>query len=102
MVILGFAIVALVVPLLFMVGAMSHAKTSTQTIASDTAWWYARHGEVRVAPDGYNVDVATDGSVVTVTVTAAVPVIAVLDAGPSVAITSRQIAHISPYRSARG
>ncbi|MGI9641898.1 MAG: hypothetical protein ACR2N9_03860 [Acidimicrobiia bacterium] len=102
MVVLGFAVLALVVPVLLMVGSLSHAKTTTQTIAADTAWWFARHGSVREMPDGYDVELTTDGSRVTVEVTALVPVVALIDSGPVVSITSVASAVISPYRSAHG
>ena len=100
-VLIGFGILAILLPLLLAVGAVAQARTYTSTEAADIAVWYARHGAMPEVPDGVVVEVDHANDVIAVRVAVDVEVLPVLGVGPSVSISSTATAPVSPYRSAR-
>ena len=99
-VVLGFAILALVVPVFGMVGTLAEARGVVDVIATDTAAWFARHGEI---PAGIDDDVAVHVEVRegVVHASASTRVSLLGEAGPAVTVTSHAAMAISPYRSGR-
>jgi hypothetical protein len=102
MVVLGFAILALVIPVVASVGKLAEAKGQVDTSAADVASWYARHGAV---PDDIHdqITIEVDGNAEQVRVEAltVVTLVAVGGLRVEMAVRSEAIAPVSPYRSDR-
>ena len=98
-VILGFAVLAMVIPIVLTAARLSEATSIAGDEARGVATWVARHG---VAPDSapqsdITIDV-TDG-VVHVSASMAVDLISVGGADFGTTVTSQFSVPISPYRS---
>jgi hypothetical protein len=99
-IILGGAIVALVLPLFFAIGALAEARGIVDVTAADAAAWFARHGELPAGiDDAIDVEVQVRGDVVQVVASTTVPLIG--RSGPDVTVAARATAIVSPYRSRR-
>ena len=102
MVVLGFAVVALVIPLFLSVAALTDARARVDATATDAALWVARHGTM--PPDRWDdVDITLEqsGDVVTVRATSAVQVLGVDFTAVSATVGVSRAAWVSPYRSGR-
>ena len=100
-VILGFATLALVIPIVVTAARLAEATSVVGDEARGVATWVARHG---VAPDGnHRSDIAIDVSNGAVHVTASMEVdlISIRGAGIGTSVTSLFSVPISPYRSSR-
>lgn len=103
MVVLGFAIVALVIPLFLSVAALTDARARVDVSATDAALWIARHGTL--PPDRWSdVDITVDraGDVVTVRATSPVQILGVEFTSVTATVGVDRAAWVSPYRSGRG
>jgi hypothetical protein len=101
MVILGFATLAMMLPIVLVTARMSEASAVTLEEARGVATWVARHG---TPPDqDHRSDVSIDVSDGVVHVTASVEVELISIGGAEVAttVTSSFAMPISPYRSDR-
>jgi len=102
MVVLGFAVVALAVPLFLSVAAFSDARARADLTATDAALWIARHGTM--PPEEWNdVDLTVEqaGDVVAVRATTTVQMLGVEFASVSATVGIDRTAWMSPYRSGR-
>jgi len=102
MVVLGFAIVALALPLFLAVGVLSDARVRADVAASDAALWIARHGGMP-PEDWADVEVAIvrTADVVTVRASIAVQMLGVEFTTVTASVDVSRSAWVSPYRSGR-
>jgi ketosteroid isomerase-like protein len=99
-IVLGFAIVALVLPVFSAVGTLAEARGIVDVTAADAAAWFARHGELPAGiDDGIDIEVQVQGDVVQVVASTTVRLIG--RSGPDVTLAARATAVVSPYRSRR-
>ena len=99
--VVGFAVVAMVLPALLAVLHLSQAETRVATAATDTATWIARHGFVPDAEDGLDVEVRMDSDAVVVRVRAPVRMLGVRLTTVEATVERSMNVAISPYRSNR-
>ncbi len=100
MVVIGFAIIALVIPVLVATASLAEAHGRVLTVASDGASWFARHGTELPSSDadvevGYEVEAGSVRATATITV----EVIPLIGTVLPVVITESVVVPISPYRS---
>lgn len=102
MVVLGFAIVALALPLFLAVGVLSEARARADAAASDAARWVARHGGL--PPEDWvdvEVTIVQTADVVTVRASTAVQMLGVEFTTVTASVEVSRSAWVSPYRSGR-
>ena len=99
-VLLGFAVVLLVLPILVAIGRVSAAHATTTAVATDVAHWVARHGHVPATGDEFRVHIDEDRSRVTVRVAVDVPLLPGSVGVATVEVSAMSTAVVSPYRSA--
>lgn len=100
MIVLGFAVVLVVLPVLATVARVIDANAAVTTAARDSASWVARHGTPwEGGSDSVSVATSVDGGVASATATATVTLIGV----GGIEIDRRVVATfevpVSPYRS---
>lgn len=102
MVVLGFAIVALALPLFLAVGVLSDARARADVAASDAALWVSRHGGV--PPEDWadvELTITETADVVTVRASATVQMLGVEFTTVTASVEVSRSAWVSPYRSGR-
>ena len=100
MVVIGFALVALVVPVLVATANLADAHSRVLTVASDGAAWYARHGTELPASDvAVDVDYEVEAGSVRATATITMYMVPLVGGVLPVVITESVVVPISPYRS---
>lgn len=100
-VILGFAVVALVLPIVLAVGRLSEASTIAGDEARGVATWVARHGTSPANDHQSDISIDVSGGVVHVSASIEVELVSVGGAGVATTVTSNFSMPISPYRSDR-
>lgn len=101
MLVIGFGVMLVVLPLLTMVMRMAEAADVAAGDARATATWVARHGELPDVEPRSVVDVEIHDGIVTVHSSVDVPLIAVGGARVTTTVSARYDMPISPYRSGR-
>lgn len=102
MIVLGFAVILVVLPVLTTVARVIDANAAATTTARDSASWVARHGtQWEGAGDGVSVATSVDGGVVTATARATVTLIGVGAIKIDREVVATFEVPISPYRSRR-
>lgn len=102
MIVMGFAVMLVVLPVLTTVARVIDANAAVTTVARDSASWVARHGtQWQGGHDRVSVQTSVDGGVATATATATVTLIGVggLEVNREVVATFE--VPLSPYRSDR-
>ena len=100
MVVIGFTIVALVVPVIIATAGLADAHSRVLTVASDGAAWFARHGTEFPSSDAeVEVRYEVEAGSVRATATITVEVVPLIGGVLPVAITESVVVPISPYRS---
>jgi hypothetical protein len=100
MVVIGFAIVAFVIPVVIATASLAEAHSRVLTAASDGAAWFARHGTEAPTSDaevqvGYEVEAGSVRATATITV----DVVPLMGGVLPVVISESVVVPISPYRS---
>jgi len=102
MIVLGFAVVLVVLPVLATVARVIDANAAVATAARDSASWVARHGtEWEGGSDRVSVSTSVDGGVATATATATVTLIGVGGFEIDRKVVATFKVPVSPYRSDR-
>jgi hypothetical protein len=99
--ILGFAIVAMVLPTVLTAARLSEASAIAGEDARGVAVWVARHGRMPDTDHRSDIEVEVVDGVVHVTASIAVDLVSLGGADVGTTITSRFAMPISPYRSGR-
>ncbi len=99
--ILGFAILAMVLPTVLTVARLTEASTVTGDEARGVAVWVARHGSAPETLHRSDITVEVVDGVVHVSASIAVDLISVAGASVGTTVTSRYVMPVSPYRSDR-
>lgn len=102
MVVLGFAVVALAIPLFLSVAALTDARARVDVSATDAALWVARHDTM--PPDRWSdveISIVQSGDVVTVRATTSVQILGVDFTSVTATVGVDKAAWVSPYRSGR-
>lgn len=100
MVVLGFAVVLMVLPVILTVARLAEANASVNGAARDGAMWVARHGGEPPPVEGVSVVVTDRGDAVEVSAAREVSLVGVGGAKLSTTVTSRIVMSVSRYRSA--
>jgi hypothetical protein len=100
-VVLGFAVLAMVIPVILTAARLSEASAVAGDEARGIATWVARHGSPPDAEHRSDITIDVDDGVVHVSATIAVELISVAGADVETTVTSRFSMPISPYRSGR-
>ncbi len=102
MLVLGFAVVLIVLPVLSTVARVIDANAAVSNAARDSAAWVARHGTAwSGAADGIVVETTVSDGVATSTARATVTLVGVGGLGVERDVVATFAAPISPYRSGR-
>jgi hypothetical protein len=99
--VIGFAVVAVVLPVLLAVLQLSEAEVRATTAATDVATWMARHGAVPPDDPAIDVQVAVGTDTVVVRARAPVRVFGVEFTTVEATVERLMEASVSPYRSDR-
>ena len=99
--VVGFAVVAVVLPVLLAVLALAEAEARTTTAATDAATWVARHGTDPPDDPSIELEVAVYSDMVVVRASSPVELIGVEFTRARATIEHRVEASVSPYRSNR-
>ncbi|MEN8238195.1 MAG: hypothetical protein ABFR53_03220 [Actinomycetota bacterium] len=102
MIVLGFAVILVVLPVLTTIARVIDANAAVTTAARDSASWVARHGtQWQGGSEGVSVETAVDAGVASATARARVTLIGVggIEIGREVVATFD--VPVSPYRSDR-
>jgi hypothetical protein len=100
MVVLGFAVVLMVLPVILTVARLTEANASVSGAARDGAMWVARHGGEPPEVEGVHVVVTDRGDAVEVSAAREVSLVGVGGAKLSTTVRSRVVVSVSRYRSA--
>lgn len=101
MVVLGFAVVAIVVPVVSMVVGLADARARASITAHDVAVAVARHGTHPPVDADVDVEVTVARDEITVVARIEVPIVSALGTRLAVAVAERAVMVTSPYRSGR-
>ena len=102
MIVLGFAVVGMALPLFLSVAALADARTRADVAATDAALWVARHGSLPDEQvDGVDLIVEESDDVVSVRATTTVEVLGFEFTSVSASVGVDRRAWVSPYRSGR-
>lgn len=102
MAVIGFAVLALTIPILSTVASIAEAHGEVASVAADAASWYARHGEPLASEDlGVDIVYEVDDELVVASATRSVSVIAAGGVRVALSASHTARARISPYRSGR-
>ena len=102
MMVLGFAVILVVLPVLITVARVIDANAVVSSTARDSASWLARHGTDWPGDhDGVSVSSSVDGGVASATATAKVTLIGVGSMEIDREVVASYEVPVSPYRSDR-
>jgi hypothetical protein len=99
MVVIGFAVVLMVLPVILTVAKLTEANALVSGAARDSAVWVARHGGEPPEVEGVDVVVTDRGDAVEVSAAREVQLVGVGGAGVSTTVRSRVVVSVSRYRS---
>ncbi len=99
MIVIGFAVVLMAIPVIGTVARMTEAHADVHSAARDGAVWVARHGGEPPQVDGIIVSVAETWDEVQVVATREVDLIGVLGATVARTVRSTVTVPVSAYRS---
>ena len=100
MLVLGFAVILVVLPVLSTVARVIDANAAVTTAARDSASWVARHGtQWQGGSDRVSVEVSVDGGIANATARATVTLIGVGGIEVERDVTATFEIPVSPYRS---
>jgi hypothetical protein len=99
-VVVGFAVLLMVLPVISTVARMAEAHADVHSAARDGAVWVARHGGEPPEADGIVVSVAETGDEIRVVATREVDLIGVLGATVARSVRATVTVPVSAYRSA--
>lgn len=100
MIVLGFAVMLVVLPVLTTIARVIDANAAVTTAARDSASWVARHGtQWQGGSDSVSVETSVDGGVATSTARATVTLVGVGGIGIDRAVVATFEVPVSPYRS---
>lgn len=100
-IVMGFAVVMFVLPVVSTVARLTEATASVHSAARDGAVWMSRHGEIGPQQDGVTISVVRRATSVEVTATRSVFLVGVGTKRVSTTVTSTVLVPISEYRSSR-
>ncbi|MEZ5175926.1 MAG: hypothetical protein R2823_06940 [Acidimicrobiia bacterium] len=101
MVVVGFAVLALVLPTIVLTARMVEASDIATGEARSAALWYARHGALPGSDHDSELTVQRNGDEVRVVATVRVELLSVGGTGVSTTVSGSFAMPISPYRSGR-
>ena len=101
MVVLGFAVLAMVLPTILTAARLSEASAVAGEEARGVATWVARHGSAPDTEHRSDISVEVIDDVVHVSASISVDLITVGGSSVGTTVTSRFAMPISPYRSGR-
>ena len=102
MLVLGFAVVLIVLPVLVTVARIIDANAVVSSAARDSATWLARHGTIRpVTGEGVAVETSATSDIAHATARATVTLVAVGGMKIERQVVASYDAPVSPYRSDR-
>lgn len=99
-IVVGFAVVVMVLPVIGTVARMTEAQADVHSAARDGAVWVARHGGQPPAVDGIVISVAVTSKDVQVVATREVDLMGVLGTTVGRTVRSTVTVPVSIYRSA--
>ena len=99
--VLGFAILAIVLPTVLTAARLSEASAVAQNEARGVATWVARHGMAPDTDHRSDITINVIDGVVHVSASIAVDLVSLAGADVGTTVTSRFEMPISPYRSGR-
>lgn len=99
MVVIGFAVVLMMLPVMLTVAKLTEASASVNGAARDSAVWIARHGGAPPEVEGVDVLVTDHGDAVEVSAVREVQLVGVGGASVSTTVRSRVVVSVSRYRS---
>ncbi len=99
MIVVGFAVVLMVLPVILTVAKLTEANASVNGAARDGAVWVARHGGEPPEVEGVQVVVTDRGDVVEVSAAREVHLVGVGGANVSTTVRSRVVVSVGRYRS---
>jgi hypothetical protein len=102
MIVLGFAVILVVLPVLMTIARVIDANAAVTTAARDSASWVARHGaQWEGGSDRVSVETSVDGGVASATARATVTLIGVGGIKIDRDVVATFEVPVSPYRSNR-